>query len=83
MANICLYKVLVKGKKKVCLKLLNIMSGDYNEILRSDGTEDEYEILFRGECNWDVDAYTVEGLVTRPYTEDEIDKTITAQTHKV
>lgn len=76
MANICLYKVKVKGTKKACYKLVDMMSlYSWDKIfLSSEGTDEDFTLIFLGDCKWSVDCYTKfeEGL--KPYTEEELDK---------
>ncbi len=58
MANICEYKVIVKGRKNACYAFYGSMSCmDYKEIVSEKGTEDKYEMFFIGNCKWGVDAY--------------------------
>ena len=75
MANICLYKIKVKGTKAACYALVNMMplyswEKDY---LSEEGTDEDFTLVFSGACKWSVSAYTTkqEGLV--PYTTAEIE----------
>lgn len=75
MANICLYKIIVKGTKNACYALVNMMplySGE-KEYVEENGTDDEYQLLFTGDCKWSVNAYTSwNNTLTAPYSPDEI-----------
>lgn len=76
MANICLYKIKVKGTKKACHKLIHMMplySGD-KDVLREEGTDENYELVFTGDCKWSVDSYTKFEEDLKPYTDEELDK---------
>lgn len=76
MANVCLYKIKVKGTKKACYKLVDMMplySGD-KEYLSAEGTEEDFTLVFLGDCKWSVDSYTVFEDKLKPYTEEELDK---------
>ena len=58
MANICKYKVIVKGKKDACYALywsMSVMDGI--SIEDEGGSDDDYMIRFEGNCKWTVDAY--------------------------
>lgn len=57
MANICKYRVIVKGKKNACYAFFGSMSGGDKEVLKEFGTNDQYTLLFDGECKWSVDSY--------------------------
>ena len=74
MANICFYKIKVKGTKAACFALVDMMplySGE-KEYISQEGTDDDFTLVFTGDCKWSVSAYTKkqEGLV--PYTAEEI-----------
>lgn len=76
MANICLYKIKVNGNKRACYALIDMMplySGE-KYIIREEGSDDDYTLVFTGDCKWSVDCYTkyVDGL--KPYTKEELDK---------
>ena len=74
MANVCLYKIKVKGSKKACYKLVDMMplySGD-KEYLSAEGTEEDFTLVFLGDCKWSVDSYTVFEDKLKPYTEEEL-----------
>lgn len=77
MANICLYKIRVKGTKAACYALVNMMPlySWEKEYVDEEGTEDEYSLLFTGACKWGVDCYTsVDKSLTVPYTPEQIAK---------
>ncbi len=58
MANICNYKVKVKGKRNACYAFFGSMSVlDGKSIISETGTEDETIIIFEGDCKWSVDSY--------------------------
>jgi len=58
MANICEYKVIVKGKKNACYAFYGSMSSLNNKlIIEEEGTDEEYLMKFQGDCKWSVDAY--------------------------
>ena len=60
MANICLYKIKVKGSKKACYKLVDMMplySGE-KEYISEEGTDEDFTLVFTGDCKWSVDCYT-------------------------
>lgn len=58
MANICEYKMIVKGKKNACYAFFGSMAVyDDKTIERESGTADDYELLMHGYCKWDVDSY--------------------------
>lgn len=75
MANICLYKIIVKGTRDACYALVNMMplySGE-KECIEESGTDQEYSLFFTGDCKWNVDAYTSwDETKTGPYTPEEI-----------
>ena len=50
MANICLYKVMVKGPKLNCYKLVDMMPlGDWEkDYLFEEGTDDNFTLIFIG-----------------------------------
>lgn len=58
MANICEYKVIVKGKRNACMAFFGSMSClDDKWIVSETGTDDEYTVFFQGDCKWSVDSY--------------------------
>ena len=58
MANICVYKGIVKGKKNACYAFFGSMSNMGNKKERSWTGSDEYgELHFIGDCKWSVDSY--------------------------
>jgi len=58
MANICKYKVIVKGKKNACYAFFGSMAA-YNckDIVSESGTDDNFTLFFTGDCKWSVDSY--------------------------
>ena len=74
MANICLYKILIKGTKSACYAFIDMMPS-YNadkEILREEGVDDAYELVLRGDCKWSVSSYTERMENPQPFTDEEI-----------
>ena len=67
MANICEYKVIVKGKKNGCYAFYGSMPvlDDIN-ITKEKGTDDNYEMHFEGDCKWSVDSYCSERKESGP-----------------
>lgn len=62
MANICEYRVIVKGKKNACYALygsMPVMDGIC--IVNEYGTNEDYTIHFVGSCAWYVDHH-VDGI---------------------
>lgn len=58
MANICEYRVIVKGKKNACYAFLGSMSAlDEKEIDDESGTDQDFTLRFHGTCKWSVDSY--------------------------
>lgn len=58
MANICKYKVIVKGKKNACYAFYGSMSSlDNKDIVDEEGTNENYTLRFEGDCKWSVDSY--------------------------
>ena len=59
MANICDYKVIVKGKKNACYAFYGSMPA-YNDkyVVEAEGTDDNYTLRFNGDCKWSVDQYS-------------------------
>lgn len=74
MANICLYKIKVKGTKDACYALINMMPlySWEKDILFEDGEDDNYALIFTGACKWSTSSYThhTDGLV--PYTPEQV-----------
>lgn len=75
MANICLYRIQVKGTEKACRFLTEAMPQycDSFEILDEYGTPDDFTLSFQGDCKWSVDAYTEDMNDPKPWTEAELD----------
>lgn len=58
MANICEYKVIVKGRKNACYAFFGSMSClDDKWIAEETGTQEQCTIRLEGNCKWAVDAY--------------------------
>ena len=74
MANICLYKIKVRGRKRACYALVDMMPlySWEKEYLREEGTEDDFELVFLGACKWAVDCYTSKMKNPVPFTEEEL-----------
>jgi hypothetical protein len=74
MGDTCVYKILVKGKKKNCYKLIDMIPNSYLIIIKENGSDDNFELIFSGECTWSIDAYTNDNLRPKPYTDEEIEE---------
>ena len=74
MANICLYKIKVRGRKRACYALVDMMPlySWEKEYLSEEGTEDDFELIFLGACKWSVDCYTTKMKNPVPFTEEEL-----------
>lgn len=60
MADICDFKVIVKGKKNACYAFYySTKYLEYKEILDESGTDDSYNLFFEGSCKWGMDMYCV------------------------
>ena len=57
MANICEYKVIVKGKKNACYAFYGSMSAFDKWVVSEEGTDDNFILKFEGNCKWYVDCY--------------------------
>lgn len=58
MANICKYKVIVKGKRNACMAFFGSMPCLDDKWINSDeGTNENCKIFFEGDCKWSVDFY--------------------------
>ena len=58
MANICEYRVIVKGKKNACYAFLGSMSAYDEKVVDEEyGTDDNFTLRFNGSCKWSVDCY--------------------------
>ena len=75
MANICLYKIKVKGRSKACYALVNMMPlySWEKEYISEEGTEDDFTLVFLGACKWGTSAYTSPMSNPKPFTEEELD----------
>lgn len=76
MANVCLYKIKVKGTQKACYALVNMMplySGE-KEYISEEGTETDFTLVFQGDCKWAVDSYTQPMTNPVAFTEEELDQ---------
>ena len=76
MANICLYKIKVKGTKTACYALVNMMPlySWEKEYISEEGTDEDYTLVFSGACKWGVDCYTEKHKGLVPFTPEEIAK---------
>lgn len=73
MANICDYKIIVKGKKERCEKLVEMMNScDEMCIVYTEQKKDEYELCFEGSCKWSVDCYCDSHRIRYPFLDEEI-----------
>ena len=75
MANVCLYKIKVQGPKTNCYKLVNMMplySGE-KEYISEEGTDEEFTLVFYGDCKWSVDAYTDHTMEVTPFTPEAVE----------
>lgn len=57
MANVCQYKMIVKGKKNACYAFYAGQNHFWQDVEDKDGTYENYELYFSGECKWSVDQY--------------------------
>ena len=58
MANICDYKIKVKGKKNACYAFFGSMPCYGDKWIESEsGTLDDYTIVIKGDCKWGVNCY--------------------------
>ena len=58
MANVCDYRVIVKGRKNACYAFYGSTACmGYKQIVSESGTDEQYEMLFFGNCKWSVDSY--------------------------
>ena len=58
MANLCSYKVKVKGPRNACYAFFGSMScADDKYFLSESGTMEETVLVFQGNCKWSVDSY--------------------------
>ena len=75
MANICLYKIKVKGRQQACYALVNMMPlySSEKDYLLEEGTEDDFTLVFTGDCKWAVDCYTSPMKDPKPFTQEELD----------
>ena len=76
MANICEYKVLVKGKRGACYAFIGAMPqyDDYTVIKTETNPDEEHDfaIYFNCCCKWSVDAYAKDDDDTPVVNPDEI-----------
>ena len=74
MANICLYKIKVKGRQRACYALVDMMPlySWEKEYLSEEGTEDDFTLIFLGACKWGVDCYTSPMKDPKPFTDEEL-----------
>ena len=74
MANICLYKIKVRGTRDACYALINMMPlySWEKEILSEEGTDADCTLVFTGACKWGVHAYTSKRQGLTPYTPEQV-----------
>ena len=74
MANLVKYQVLVKGTKLACetLPMLLPAAGDSLDILREEGTDTDYSMLFSNVCNWSVASGSASTRRRKPFTQEEL-----------
>ena len=61
MANICEYKVIVKGKKNACYAFFGSMPWmDYKDIVEEKEDNGVWTVKFEGDCKWSVDCYCLD-----------------------
>jgi hypothetical protein len=70
-----MYKIKVKGRQKACYALVNMMPlySYEKEYLTEEGTEDDFTLVFKGDCKWSVSSYTSPMTDPKPFTEEELD----------
>ena len=75
MANICLYKVMVKGPKLNCYKLVDMMPlySYEKEYLLEEGNDNDFTLIFFGDCKGSVDSYTSIHKNLIPFTKEQIE----------
>jgi hypothetical protein len=69
-----MYKIMVKGRKRACYALVDMMPlySWEKEFLREEGTNEDYTLVFLGACKWGIDYRTVPMANPVPFTEDEL-----------
>lgn len=75
MANICVYKIKVRGTETACYRLVDMMPlycGE-TEYLSEEGSSDDFTLIFKGDCKWSVDAYTSPLSDPQPLSINEIE----------
>ncbi len=74
MANICYYKIKVKGSRKSCYKLIDMMPVYSGEIVIIDelGSDKDYSLIFEGSCKNEIDAYTKKHKNISSLSKDKI-----------
>lgn len=56
MANLCKFKIIVKGRKNACAAFYaSTVSNGGLSVMEEHGTVDNYYLRFEGGCNWSVD----------------------------
>lgn len=67
MANICEYKIIVKGKKNACYAFMGSTSNAGGKEEDSwIGSDDFGELRFHGDCKWAIDSYCTPFEGTKP-----------------
>ena len=77
MANCCGYEIHVRGNKKAALFLFAMMPVcDSKEIIHEEGSDDEYVVWIKGDCNWGLDYNCTEktdvSINLNTLTEDDV-----------
>lgn len=78
MANICIYKILVKGTKQACEAFVAMMPSysEGGDIWEESGTDADYTLAFSGDCKWSVDSYCAPLSDPQPWTPARIQQAI-------
>ncbi len=74
MANICLFKGMIKGKKINCEKFLDVFLVEDIIDYICDGTKEDYTIIFCSDCKWGICAYANNKDDVKPLSEEDIEK---------
>lgn len=75
MANICLYKIKVRGRQRACYALVDMMPlySWEKEMLSEEGTEEDFTLVFLGACKWSVKYGTSAIPNIAPFTDAELE----------
>ena len=63
MANACYYEIHAKGSKYNVQAFMDYITPSvdhFPEVILEKGTDSEYVLWFKGDCKWELDAYTEE-----------------------